>query len=390
MRCFFLTLVVGAGLLSFAHVALAAGQDTSNDKVMRVYVGTYTGAKSKGIYVLDFDLTTGKLGAPSLATEATNPSFLAIHPDRHCLYAVSEVSNFGGRKTGAICAYRIHERDGTLKQFDQESSDGEGPCYVTLDREGRYLLLANYGSGTVAAYPLGPGGELGPASSVIQHKGSSVDPRRQSGPHAHSINLDAANRFAVAADLGLDQLLVYRFHSLTGTLTPNKPPFTAVASGSGPRHFAFHPDGRHAYVINEMRSTVTAFDYDSDVGVLKELQTLSTLPEGFTGRNSTAEIRVHPSGRFVYGSNRGHNSIAIFSVEESSGRLKAVGHEPTQGRTPRNFAIDPTGTFLLAENQDSDSIVVFRIDDKTGLLKATGDKAEVPSPVCIKMVPKIP
>jgi 6-phosphogluconolactonase len=390
MRSFCLFLVLGSASLALAHGALAAEPDALNAQTMRVYVGTYTDGKSEGIYVLDLDLSSGALGAPKLAAKETNPSFLAIHPDHRFLYAVSEVNNFGGRKTGAVSAFRIHEADGTLTRFDQESSDGAGPCYIALDHEGKYLLVANYGGGTVAVYPLGPGGEMGPACSVIQHKGSGANPSRQVAPHAHSINLDSANKFAVAADLGLDKLLVYRFHGLTGTLVPSDPPFTAVAPGSGPRHFAFHPDGHHAYVINERTSTVTAFDYDSELGVLKELQTLSTLPEGFTGRNSTAEIQVHPSGRFVYGSNRGHNSIAMFAVQESTGKLRPLGHQPTQGKTPRNFALDPTGTFLLAENQDSDTIVVFRIDPKTGLLDPTGHTASVPKPVCVKMMPKSP
>jgi 6-phosphogluconolactonase len=390
MRGFRLLVVLGLASLPLAHRARAAEPGALAAQSMRVYVGTYTEGKSQGIYLLDLDLGSGALSEPKLAAKATNPSFLAIHPDRRFLYAVSEVSNFGGRKTGAVSAFKINERDGTLTQFDQESSDGEGPCYVVLDREGKYLLVANYGGGTVAVYPLGPGGEMGPACSVIKHKGSGAVPRRQAAPHAHSINLDADNKFAIAADLGLDKLLVYRFHGLTGTLVPNDPPFASLAPGSGPRHFAFHTDGHHAYVINEISSTITAFDYDSSLGVLKELQTISTLPEGYKGNNSTAEIQVHPSGKFVYGSNRGHNSIAMFAVHESTGKLRALGQESTQGKTPRNFAIDPTGTYLLAENQASDTIVVFRIDPKTGLLEATGHTANVPVPVCVKMMPKNP
>jgi 6-phosphogluconolactonase len=256
-----------------------------------------------------------------------------------------------------------------------------------VDKEGKNVLVANYGGGSVAALPIQADGRLREASSFIQHKGSSVNPKRQEGPHAHSINLDTANRFACAADLGLDQVLVYQFDATKGTLTPHTPPFAAVAPGAGPRHFAFHPSGRYAYVINEMNSTVTAFTYDAQQGTLKELHTLSTLPAGFKGNNSTAEVQVHPSGKFLYGSNRGHDSIAIFTIDQDTGRLTAAGHELTQGRTPRNFGIDPTGSYLLAANQATDTIVVFRIDPQTGNLKATGQTVSMPTPVCVKFVP---
>jgi 6-phosphogluconolactonase len=248
--------------------------------------------------------------------------------------------------------------------------------------------VANYGGGSVACLPVDAAGRLEPASSFLQHEGSGADPKRQAGPHAHSINLDAANRFAIAADLGLDKLFIDRFDAAKGTLTPNDPPFARVAPGSGPRHFAFHPDGRHGYVINEMACTVTAFDYDPERGALSEIQTISTLPEGTRGSNlSTAEVQVHPSGRFLYGSNRGHNTIAIFAIDAATGRLRPVGHQPTQGKTPRNFGIDPTGRYLLAANQDSGTVVVFRINPQTGQLEPTGQVAEVPKPVCVKFVP---
>ena len=211
---------------------------------------------------------------------------------------------------------------------------------------------------------------------------------RQTGPHAHSINLDATNRFAVAADLGLDEVLIYAFNPAQGQLTPHEPPFTRVAAASGPRHFAFHPEGRFGYVINEMANTVTAFAYDADAGTLKEMQTISTLPADFNGRSHTAEVQVHPTGKFLYGSNRGHDSIAIFAIDPTSGKLTLVGIEPTQGKNPRNFAIDPTGAFLFAENMDSNSIVVFRIDPQSGTLKPTGQTVQVSKPVCIKMIPR--
>ncbi|MEA2632123.1 MAG: 6-phosphogluconolactonase, partial [Chloroflexota bacterium] len=272
--------------------------------------------------------------------------------------------------------------------LNQQASRGQGPCYLTVDRAGKNVLVANYGSGSVACLPVDAAGRLEPASSFLQHEGSGADRKRQAGPHAHSINLDAANRFAIAADLGLDKLFIYRFDAGKGTLTPNDPPFARVAPGSGPRHFAFHPDGRHGYVINEMACTVTAFDYDPERGALSEIQTISTLPEGTRGSNlSTAEVQVHPSGRFLYGSNRGHNTIAIFAIDAATGRLRPVGHQPTQGKTPRNFGIDPTGRYLLAANQDSGTVVAFRINPQTGQLEPTGQVAEVPKPVCVKFVP---
>jgi 6-phosphogluconolactonase len=352
-----------------------------------VYIGTYTGEASRGIYQLKLDLASGVLTSRGLAAEVVNPSFLAVHPSRRFLYAAGEVGDFQGQKSGAVSAFAIDGASGTLSLLNQQPSRGQGPCYVTVDRVGKNVLVANYGSGSVACLPVAADGRLGPATGFLQHEGSSVDRKRQEGPHAHSINLDAANRFAVAADLGLDKLLVDRFDPEKGTLTPNDPPFVRVAPGAGPRHFAFHPDGRHAYAINEMHSTVNAFDYDPERGALREIQTHRTLPEDFRGPNTTADVQIHPSGRFLYGSNRGHNSIAIFAIDAESGRLRPVGHQPTGGKTPRNFGIDPTGRYLLAANQDSGTVVVFRIDLQSGRLEPTGHVAEVPKPVCVKFVP---
>ena len=352
------------------------------------YVGTYTGGESKGIYQFELDLKTGKATAPKLAADVANPSFLAIHPNQKYLYAVGELSDFEGKKGGAVSAFSIDRKSGKLNLLNQESSVGAGPCHLVVDGSGKNVLVANYGGGSVASLPIDAKGRVGEASSFIQHEGSSVNPRRQKGPHAHSINLDKANRFAFAADLGLDKVLIYQFDASNGKLTANDPPSASVSPGAGPRHFAFHPDGKFAYVINEIHLTVTAFEYDNEGAALKTLQTISTLPKGEKGDNfSTAEVQVHPSGRFLYGSNRGHNSIAVFSIDQSTGKLTPVDNEPTQGETPRNFAIDPTGSFLLAENQGSGTIVVFKIDPETGKLSANGTVVEVPSPVCIRMIP---
>jgi 6-phosphogluconolactonase len=383
-------------LLSFpvlcASTALAPAQgappaEGSKGEKLRVYVGTYTGGKSEGIYLLELDLPTGALTPRGVAGRAMNPSFLAIHPDRRFLYAVSEGKGSGASNGGAVEAFAIDSARGTLTALNQQSSKGAGPCHLVVDRTGKAVLVANYGSGSVAALPIRPDGRLDPASSFVQHSGSSVNPKRQAGPHAHSINLDPANRCAFAADLGLDKVFIYRFDADRGTLVPNEPPSVSVAPGAGPRHFAFHPGGRFAYAIDELNSTVTAFDHDPDRGALKVIQTATTLPEGFTGANYPAEVQVHPSGKFLYGSNRGHDSIAVFTIDADTGRLSPVGHTPTRGKNPRNFGIDPTGAYLLAANQDSDTVVVFRIDPKTGRLTPTGVVADVPKPVCVKFLP---
>ncbi len=351
-----------------------------------IYVGTYTAQKSKGVYAYRFDGATGQLTSIGLVAETTQPSFLAVHPSRRFLYAVNEIADYEGRKSGAVSAFAIDRRSGKLTFLNEVSSRGTDPCYVSLDKTGKYVLVANYSGGSVAMFPVLEDGRLGEASAFVQHVGSSVNRERQEGPHAHSINLSPDNRFAIAADLGLDEMLIYRFDPTKGSLAPNDPPFAKVNPGAGPRHFAFHPSGRSAYVINEMQSTVTAFSYDAARGVLRVLQTISTLPKDFAGHSDTAEVQVHPSGKFLYGSNRGHDSIAVFAIDSGKGTLTPVAHVPTQGKTPRNFGIDPTGSYLFAANQDSDNIVVFRIDAKTGRLTPTGQVLEVPTPVCVKFV----
>jgi len=350
-----------------------------------VFIGTYTDGNSKGIYRARLDLSTGDLSEPELAAEIENPSFLALHPAGKFLYAAGELSKFEGKPGGAVSAFALDAKTGTLTLLNQKSSRGAGPCHLVVDRGGRNVLVANYGGGSVAVLPIDEDGSLQEASAFVQHVGKSVNPRRQEAPHAHSINLDPNGRFAVVADLGLDKVLVYRFDSEKGSLRPNDPPHVELAPGAGPRHFAFHPSGRFGYVINEMHSTVTALVYDAKRGMFDEIHTVSTLAEPHQG-NSTAEVQVHPSGKFLYGSNRGHDSLAIFSIDEETGRLTSVGHQSTDGKTPRNFGIDPTGAFVLAANQSSNTIVVFRIDERTGQLKPTGHSIEVPRPVCVRML----
>ncbi len=353
---------------------------------MLVYVGTYTRTESKGIYVYRMDEATGELSYLSHATGIENPTFLAIHPNSRYLYAVSEVPEYAGRSSGAIMAYYIEEGTGGLTYINERPTGGPGPCHVAVDATGRFALVANYLGGSVCVLPIGDNGSLGKATDFVQHEGSSVDPRRQGEPHAHSVNIDDSNKYVFVADLGTDKVVTYLLDAEKGKLTPNDVSFTKLHDGAGPRHLAFHPNGKSAYLINELDSTITAFALDSDRGALDEIQTLPTLPEDFSGTSHCADIHVSPSGSFLYGSNRGHDSIAIYSIDGGSGKLTFLGHEPTGGRTPRNFAIDPTGAFLLAANQDSGSIVTFRIDGDTGLLSATGASAAVPMPVCLKFL----
>ena len=357
------------------------------DGTMLVYFGTYTGAKSKGIYVSHFDPATGRLTDPGLAVATASPSFLALHPSRRFLYAAGETSILNGKRVGAVAAFSVNAKTGRLTLLDRQSSGGAGPCHVAVDQSGKCLLVANYGDGTIAALPIRADGGLAVPGTVIQHQGSSVNPERQAGPHAHFIIPDPADQFALACDLGLDQVLVYRFDPAKALLVPNDPPFAPVKPGSGPRHLAFHPSGRFVFLSSEMGSTLTAFAYDAKRGALKELQTVSTLPDAFTGNKSGAEVQVHPNGKFVYASNRGHDSIAVFGFDAGNGKLTYVENQATQGKTPRHFAIDPTGQWLLAENQDSDSIVVFRVDAKTGRLSAAGQTISVGAPVCAIFMP---
>jgi 6-phosphogluconolactonase len=363
--------------IALSHCAFAAGS-------YFVYVGGYTGENNKGIYGLRFDSASGDLAKMGLLVEITNPSFLTIHPNRRFLYAVSELGN-DGKTNGSVTAFAIDPKTGGLSKLNTVSSGGGGACHLVVDKTGKSLVVANYGSGSVAAFPISADGRLGEAAVVMKHSGSSADPRRQRGPHAHAVVLSADNRFVFAPDLGLDEVGSYRLDPAKASLTPNDPPFVKVAPGSGPRHFAFHPKGRYAYLINEMGSRVTAFTYDPARGALQEIQTISTLPKDFSGEDNSAEVEVDARGRFVYASNRGHDSIAVFAIGRD-GKLTLVENALTQGKTPRNFKIDPTGNYLLAANQNSDNIVEFRIDRKTGRLTPTGKTVELSKPVCLQFL----
>jgi 6-phosphogluconolactonase len=374
-------------LLAMIPLASLANAATPSGKYL-FYVGTYTedGSKSKGIYAYGYDAATGEITPLGLAAETTNPSFVAPHPNGKFLYAVNEVPNYKGPNSGGVSAFSIDRATGKLTFLNEVASRGADPCYITVDKTGKYVLVANYTGGSVAVFPVLADGTLGEASAFVQHTGHGPNAERQEAPHAHSIDLSPDNRFAMVDDLGLDQLLVYKFDAAKGSLTPNDPPFAKVDAGAGPRHFVLHPNGNFAYVVAEMGHTVTAFSNNPVTGTLQALQTVTTLPQDFSGRNDDAEIQMHPSGKFLYASNRGHDSIAIFAVDQTTGKLTPAGIVSTGGKEPRSFEIDPTGTLLFAENQKSDNVVVFRIDQTTGKLTPTGKTFEVASPVCLKFV----
>lgn len=348
-----------------------------------IYVGTYTDKGSKGIYAYSFDPGDGESKPLGLAGETANPSFLAVDANGKHLYAVNEIDNFDGSHSGALSAFTIDQVTGRLTLLQQVSSSGADPAHLSLDKTGRYLLVANYTSGSIAVFPVLGDGRLGPRSAFVQHAGSSVNKERQAGPHAHAIQSSNDNQFVLAADLGLDQLLVYRFDSKSGSLTPDDPAFVRTSPGAGPRHFAIAPSGKFVYLVNEMASSVTVFAYSAGSGRLQERQNISTLPPDFKTENTTAEIEVDALGKFLYASNRGDDSIAVFAINPQDGKLTLVERAPTGGKTPRHFALDPTGNWLFAANQDSNSITVFSVDPQTGRLTPTPHVLRVASPVCV-------
>lgn len=383
--------IIGSVCISVILPDAGAQQEQQRQRrpPMHVYIGTYTGGDSEGIYVFRMNPANGRLRNRRLAAATSSPSFLALSPDRKFLYAANETGEWKGRQgTGGVTGFAIDPASGLLKELNDQPSGGGAPCHLVVDPSGRNVLVANYSGGNASVFPVLDGGLLGAATGFMQHAGSSANPGRQEAPHAHSINLDPAARFAVVADLGLDRLMSYRFDAAAGTISPNETPSARVAAGSGPRHFSFHPDGRTAYVINEMAMTVTAFRYDAGKGTLHEIQSISTLGDSPTADGySTAHVEAHPSGRFLYGSNRGHNSIVVYAIDPQGGTLRHLENVPTQGRTPRNFGISPDGRFLVAANQDSNDLVVFAIDQDAGTLKPVGKPVPCPRPVCVRFVP---
>lgn len=349
-----------------------------------LYVGTYTGGDSKGIYVCRFNLQTGALQATDLVAETKNPSFLVVSPDGRYLYSVCETFDFRGKPSGGVSAFAVDPVTGGLTLLNERLSQGTGPCHVAVTADGRYVLVANYGSGSAALFPVADDGRLGEVSAVVRHEGAGVNPKRQKGPHAHSVTLSPDNRYAFVCDLGIDKIVGYKLDAAAGKLVPAGLPDVEAAPGAGPRHMAFHPTGRYAYVINELNATIAAYAYQPETGTLTRQQTVPTLPPGFPGDNLCADIHVHPSGRFLYGSNRGHDSIVLYAIDKDTGKLTSVGQQPTLGGHPRNFTLDPTGTFLLVANRDSDNVVTFRVDTNTGGLTPTGQVLTVPQPTCLQ------
>ncbi|MGC1371310.1 MAG: lactonase family protein [Candidatus Sulfotelmatobacter sp.] len=369
--------------LSLANVCSAAAKQNSK---YYAYIGTYTqeGSDSKGIYAYRFDSSSQQLTPIGLAAQTINPSFLAVHPNQRFLYAVNEVSNYQGKKSGAVSAFSIDRASGKLTLLNQVASRGTDPCYITVDKTGKYVLVANYTSGSIAVFPIREDGGLGEASAFVQHSGHGTNPQRQEGPHAHSVDMSADNRFAIVDDLGLDETFVYPFDSANGTLDVNEARIAKADPGAGPRHFAFTPNGKFGYVLHEKGSTVTTYRFDATQGLLQPLQTISSIPKAFTKLDESAEILVAPSGKFLYASNRGHDSIAVFAIDPASGVLTLVEYAPTKGASPRSFEIAPGGRLLFAANEKSDNIVLFRIDPHSGRLTATGKVLNISQPVCIK------
>jgi 6-phosphogluconolactonase len=377
----FLALTTSLAVLALAG---AASRPAATHSYL-AFVGTYTNkTDSKGIYAYEFDAETGKLSLKGVAAETPDPSFVVIHPNGKYAYAANETDN-----KSMVTAFAIDAKSAKLTQLNQLPALGESPCHFSFDKTGKYLFVANYSSGSIAVFPILADGRLGEHTAMFRHKGTGPNKKRQEGPHAHWIEASPDNEFVLVADLGLDEIVSYRFDAAKGTLTPNDPAFAKLAPGAGPRHGVFSQNGRFFYVVNELNATVTAFAYDPRKGTLKDFQVVSTLPKGFRGRNDDAEIAMHPDGKWLFASNRGHDTIAVFAVDPSSGMLRPAGEFPTGGKEPRHFAIDPTGRFLLAENQLSNSVVVFRIDPATGALTQASKTDGVPSPVCLAFLPNM-
>jgi len=380
---FFQQIAVGAIGVTVVQKQAFAGILMQKSMPGLFYVGSYSQSQEEGISMCRFDPDQGTVQLVDVCKGVANPTFLILDHQRKFIYAVNELDDFEGKNSGAISAFRRDEKTGKLTFLNIQPSLGAHPCHLTVDRSGKFILAANYTGGNVAVLPVLSNGELGEPVEMVQHSGKGPNAGRQEGPHAHSVNLSPDNRFAFVCDLGIDKIMIYRFDERNGKLTPADTPFFRTASGAGPRHFTFTKDGLNTFVVNELNSTITSLKYDPAGGTLTEILTLSTLPVDFTGENTCADVHVHPDGRFVYASNRGHDSIAVLSIERGPGRLKLIQHQSALGKTPRNFAIHPSGRFLLAANQDSDSIQVFSMDPLTGKLAGSGKSLQINKPVCL-------
>jgi 6-phosphogluconolactonase len=379
---------IGTAGILLSKTVDASSFRNKKTKEMLLYIGTYTSKGSEGIYVYKFNAETGDLGKLHTVKDVVQPSFLTIDKSRKYLYAVNETEEFEGKKSGAVSAFAIDQKTGDLKFLNKQPSLGGAPCFITVSNNEKFVLVANYLGGNVSVFPIEAGGKLGASVDLQQNNGSGPNKDRQEAAHAHSIDLDKKNKFAVACDLGVDKVFIYEFDDKTGKLKPNpNQNVFQTKPGAGPRHFAFHPKGKFAFVINELDTTITSLAFDEKNGTLKEIQTVPTLPESFKGSNTCADVHVSPNGKFLYGSNRGHDSIVVYKIDEKTGKLNYVEHTATGGKTPRNFTIAPNGKFLLAANQNSDSIIVFKINEKSGKLTQTESKVDVSMPVCLQLIP---
>ncbi len=367
-----------------AGLTFEFGAQRTNAEERLVFISAFAAGENGAIHAYQLDLDTGKLKLVHRTTNA-NPFYLAVSPKQKFLYSI-HAKQFGGKEPEQVAAYEIAGRTGQLKLLNRQSALGSAACYLDVDATGKTVLVANYSTGSVASLPVQEDGSLGKASSFIQHAGASVDPARQKEPHAHCIVVSPDNRFVYAADLGLDQVLSYRLDPAKAKLTPNRQPFVRTPPGAGPRHLTFHPTGKQVYVINELSNSVTLFECDANSGILIEKQTISTLPKDFVGKSYCADLKITPNGRFLYGTNRGHDSIAAFRLGEN-GRLTLLGIEPSLGKGPQNLAITPDGRLLLCANLPGNNVAVFLIDQKTGRLTSVATPVSMPSPSCIKVLP---
>ena len=364
---------------------LITSTDTPADEPL-VFISAFASGEKAAIHAFQFDTKTGALKPLHRTTEIQNPFFLAMSPDRRFLYAI-DAKKFGGAEDEFVAAFAIEGRTGQLRRLNRQSSRGTASCYLDVDATGKTVTVANYSTGSVAALPVQKDGSLGEAISFVQHSGSSVDPERQKSPNAHSIVVSPDNRFALAADLGIDKILIYKLDPAAAKLTPNEAqPFVKMQPGSGPRHVTFHPNGRRVYVINELKNTVTFLDCAADGGTLTERQTISTLPADFTGKSYCADLKTTPDGRFLFGTNRGHDSIAAYRIADD-GKLTLLAIHPSLGKGPQNLLITPDGQWLLCANMPGSSVAVFRIDSKTGGLTSAGEPIAMPMPSCIRWLP---
>ncbi len=389
-RIVFFTLALLGSLLPMTSCPAANGPGIPPAGEFFVFYGIAERTAGKGISLGRFNSSTGTLTTPALAVEAFGPSFFTLSADRRFLYACHEPA-------AEIAAYAVDQTTGALRLLNKLPSGGGGPCHISLDRTGRFALVANYNGGSVAVFALAPDGSLGTRTAFDQHMGTGPHPR-QEGPHAHGILTDPSNRFAFCADLGTDKIYIYRFDEKTGGLTPSpnpgpdkaSPPYGTVTPGAGPRHLVFSPDGKALYCLNELNGTLTAFSWDAASGRLTETQTIATLPDGFAGANLNAEIQLHPNGRFLYTSARGHDAIAVFAINPATGRLTLVQDMPNRGKTPRYFGFDPTGQWIISGNQESNTAVVFKVDSVTGRLTPSGEPVTAPGPICMAFIPVPP